>query len=589
MKLIESLIAGEIAPLSPTQFPGQVKSAILSGKGQEANGADVKDAAKGQKNPKDSSEPKDPSGQQGGGLLAMMAAVPSARTTPTLTLNFRRSAGEDSFVKSSKPAEHNDTFYAPEAALVKPQVIAKSQVAAAIQPPMPQQRQPQPAALPAPAAESSAICAIPNQPNLESTPIPLERPSYSRNQFPIRVQDSVENRPRNRGSDQARDHAAVSTPDLVAVAISTSSQDGATTAVSAPASPPPSNAPSTLPPPVAIPAAVPLAIGVPMPVSKGTPVNDRPPAPDRPRPKLESSAGSGEAPSLPPTLGKVRSEASASTEPIAFAARLTEREEPEDSQTTKPPTFERGLKQPSLTQPSQPEVRGKADAENAQTNPKPNPQSMTSQPSSEPSTPKAKPVVAEHALENVPTNPKSPAAFSVPARESAAQAPQASAKSASAAEVKASSPTQETELQAKPTIRSEPAREISIRIPSGDNGNVDVQIIERDGKVQVTVRGSDTQLNSALRGDLTELVHTLDQRGYKTETWTPGDTNPMTSASAPEVKTPGRSEASQDWSGNQPNDGGNGGNSGGNQQQRRQQQERPDWLIELERRLDTEG
>ena len=114
-----------------------------------------------------------------------------------------------------------------------------------------------------------------------------------------------------------------------------------------------------------------------------------------------------------------------------------------------------------------------------------------------------------------------------------------------------------------------------------------MQIVERDGKVQVTVRGSDTQLNSALRGELAELVHTLDQKGYKTETWTPGDTYPLTSADAPDVKSPARSESSRDWSGNQSKDGGNGGNPGGNQQQRRQQQERPEWLIELERRLDT--
>jgi hypothetical protein len=189
----------------------------------------------------------------------------------------------------------------------------------------------------------------------------------------------------------------------------------------------------------------------------------------------------------------------------------------------------------------------------------------------------------------VPANPKSPAAFTAPTREVTGAAAAAAPRAAVPPEVKEASRAHDTELQTKPTIRSEPAREISIRIPSGDNGNVDVQIVERNGKVQVTVRGTDAQLNSALRGELTELVHTLDQKGYRTETWTPNDTYPLASSGAPEVRSTGRGESSPDWSGNPQNDGGQGGGSSGNQQQRRQQQDRPDWLIELERRLEREG
>ncbi len=531
MKLIGSLIGGEVAPLSPTQVKGQDKSVVLSEKGQEVNIADTKDASKGQKNPKDSSEPRDPNDQQSGGLLAMMAAVPSARTKPTLSLNFGRSAGEDSFVKSSRTTEDQYPLYAPEVSVVQPQAAAASQT--------------QPIALLTTEVTSLAPagCVTPKQSDLEFTPNVPIRPSDSKSQSP------------------AQDRAS----------------DPVTGAASAPA-------------PVANPVAIPIAIPIPVPISNDAPARDRQSAtPDRPRPKLELSTGSRQDPAIPLALGKVRTEGSASTEPIAFAARLTEREEPEDSQFTKPSMIQRSEKQPSLTESSQPKAQGKADPENVPTNPKPNSPVTASQPSSEPAAPKTKPVEAEHAAESVPTNPKSPAALAVPARETPAQGPQSSTKSTSAPEVRGSAPTQETELQAKPTIRSEPAREISIQIPSADGGKVDVQIVERDGKVQVTVRGSDTQLNSALRGELAELVHTLDQKGYKTETWTPGDTYPLTSADAPDVKSPTRSESSPDWSGNQSKDGGNGGNPGGNQQQRRQQQERPDWLIELERRLETEG
>ena len=335
---------------------------------------------------------------------------------------------------------------------------------------------------------------------------------------------------------------------------------------------------------------IPLALPVPKSIPPGGSAKDRPSDPDQPRLKLDLPADSRQAQTLPLAIGRVPAGGQTSSEPIAFAARLTEREQPEEAEITKPSVVQPAQKPTSLTQPSQsPLVPGKADPENVPTNPKQTFQSTGSQPPSETVASKPKGVATERAAENVPTNLKSPVAFVMPEREAPARAPQSFTKSSSAPEVKGSAPMPETELQAKPTIRSEPAREISIRIPSADNGNVDVQIVERDGKVQVTVRGSDTQLNTALRGELTELVHTLDQKGYKTETWTPSDTYPLVPSSAREVQTPGRGESSQDWSGNQPKDGGNGGQSGGNQQQRRQQQERPDWLIELERRLETEG
>ncbi len=572
MKLIDSLIAGEVASVSPTQFPGQNKSVSLSGKGEEGDIADVKAETKGQKNPKNAREPKDSNGQQGGGLVAMMTAVPAPRTKPTLTLNFGRSAGEDRFVKSFKPAEDEDPIYAPEPPQAGVQVVVRVQSAGA------------PKALAAPHADTipapeilvqaPAGAAIPKLPGVESTPIPPSRPSNGRNPFRTQRQDPT-----------GHQNAEVPKPDPLPAAILTSAQDAANAEVPAP------KLASSLGP-FGIPAVVTIAAGGPTPTTKGVPVNDRQSTPDRPRPKLELASDSREAPGLLPTLGKVRTGSSALDEPIAFAVRLTEQAEPEETEepaNTMPPAVQRGVKQPNLAQASQPAAPGKADLENVPTNPKPDSQATPSQSSSEPVATKAKPVVAENAAEIVPTNPKTSGALAIPARESQVQGPQPPTKPAAAVEVKSSSPTQETELQAKPTIRSEPAREISIRIPSAGNGNVDVQIVERDGKVQVTVRGSDTQLNSALRGNLTELVHTLDQKGYKTETWTPSDTNPMTSASSPEVKTPGQSESSRDWSGSQPNDGGNGGNPGGNQQQRRQQQERPDWLIELERRLDTEG
>ena len=593
-KLIESLIGGEVATVSPTQFPGQDKSVVLSLKDQGVNTADIKTAAKGQKTPKAPSEPRDPNEQQKGGLLAMMVAVPSARTKPTLSLNFGRSTGEDHFIQSAKSTDDKHQAYAPERFIEKPQpVIPQPQPLAPLAPAptltvslsVPVDGTPSPQPVPRPFKES----------NTESIPIGSTLPTESRIPTPFLQQNQVRGRVQDRVKDQApKDEKPQQSEDVVVqpetlipavICDRPSTQNAVTDTIPVPVStsyPAPALAQGSI--------VIPLALPVPKSISPGGSAKDRPSDPDQLRLKLELPTDSRQAQTLPLAIGKVPARGQTSSEPIAFAARLTEREQPEDAETTKPSVTQSSQKQTSLAQPYQsPLVPGKAEPENVPTNPKQIFQSTGSQSSSETVVSKPKGVATERAAENVPTNPKSPAAFVVPEHEPSARAPQSFTKSSSALEVKGSAPMPETELQAKPTIRSEPAREISIRIPSADNGNVDVQIVERDGKVQVTVRGSDTQLNAALRGELTELVHTLDQKGYKTETWTPGDTYPLTPSSAREVQTPSRGEPSQDWSGNQPKDGGNGGQSGGNPQQRRQQQVRPDWLIELERRLETEG
>ena len=97
---------------------------------------------------------------------------------------------------------------------------------------------------------------------------------------------------------------------------------------------------------------------------------------------------------------------------------------------------------------------------------------------------------------------------------------------------------------------------------------------------EATVRSSDTT-HWALRGELIELVRTLDQKGYKTETWTPADTYPLGKSETREVQAHVRGDSPSDWSGGQPG----GGHPDDSQQQKQQKQNRPDWLIELERRL----
>jgi hypothetical protein len=100
-------------------------------------------------------------------------------------------------------------------------------------------------------------------------------------------------------------------------------------------------------------------------------------------------------------------------------------------------------------------------------------------------------------------------------------------------------------------VRLEPARQISIRLAGTDSANVDVQIRERAGKVQVAVRTGDPQLAKSLQSDLSDLVNRLDVRGFKTETWVPATTHHAATpalGAALAGADPGQSEHSGSWS-----------------------------------------
>jgi hypothetical protein len=135
------------------------------------------------------------------------------------------------------------------------------------------------------------------------------------------------------------------------------------------------------------------------------------------------------------------------------------------------------------------------------------------------------------------------------------------------------------------TVRNAPVREISLKLPDKNGGTVEVQIMERGGKVNVIVRTPDTNLSNTLREQLSELVRAVHEKGYDIETWTPPETRPRFEEKATLATDFMRGEGSSAESGNPQN---GGGQNGSNQQQKRQQQ-RPEWLLELERRLQKEG
>lgn len=65
------------------------------------------------------------------------------------------------------------------------------------------------------------------------------------------------------------------------------------------------------------------------------------------------------------------------------------------------------------------------------------------------------------------------------------------------------------------------ARQISLKLTAGDSARVNVDLSERAGKVQVSVRTPDHELAKSLQTDLGDLVGRLENKGFKAEAWVP--------------------------------------------------------------------
>ena len=93
------------------------------------------------------------------------------------------------------------------------------------------------------------------------------------------------------------------------------------------------------------------------------------------------------------------------------------------------------------------------------------------------------------------------------------------AESAPASEDSVQQTTLQPEMDG--VVHPQPSRGISLKVASADSSTVDVQLRERAGRVQVTVRTPDPELARSLQSDLGDLVNRLENRGYKTEAFVP--------------------------------------------------------------------
>jgi hypothetical protein len=125
-------------------------------------------------------------------------------------------------------------------------------------------------------------------------------------------------------------------------------------------------------------------------------------------------------------------------------------------------------------------------------------------------------------------------------------------------------------------LQPHPLREISLQLGVAEAPRVDVQVVERAGKVQVAVRTADPAMADSLQNNLEQLVARLEQKGFRTEAWTPVTIQ----HTGPAVREPSTAAGSQNPSGGSGSRGGQPDTGQGRQESNRQQRKR--WQTELE-------
>ena len=106
-----------------------------------------------------------------------------------------------------------------------------------------------------------------------------------------------------------------------------------------------------------------------------------------------------------------------------------------------------------------------------------------------------------------------------------------------------------------------------------------IRMVQRGEEIHVSVRMPDAQGAQTLRQDLGRLASSLNDAGFRTDTWRPGAVNGA-SASTQTQKEFSQDTPNRDRTGSDAQSGGSQGRGAG-EQKRRQQDDRPRWVAEL--------
>jgi len=138
--------------------------------------------------------------------------------------------------------------------------------------------------------------------------------------------------------------------------------------------------------------------------------------------------------------------------------------------------------------------------------------------------------------------------------------------------------TNPPESETTSAVQTPAIREISFRLAAA-SANVDIQVVQRAGKVQVAVRTADPELANSLQTNLGELVGRLEDKGFRTEAWTPVTAQHGSGAVREPSNSP-NSQSQSDHAGNQ-----SGQRDPRQPQQESNQRQQGRWKTQLEETL----
>jgi hypothetical protein len=132
----------------------------------------------------------------------------------------------------------------------------------------------------------------------------------------------------------------------------------------------------------------------------------------------------------------------------------------------------------------------------------------------------------------------------------------------------------ENRLQTAPSSHAPDAHAISVRVTDAGDTRVELKVTEHAGELRVSVHAADPDLAGSLRENLGELVHKLEQSGFRTDTWHPAQ------SSSPENNQQTTRAEGESLGGDHP--GRQQQHSGDGRERRQQDPERARWLEELD-------
>lgn len=121
------------------------------------------------------------------------------------------------------------------------------------------------------------------------------------------------------------------------------------------------------------------------------------------------------------------------------------------------------------------------------------------------------------------------------------------------------------------------AHAISVRLTDAGDARVELKVTEHSGEVRVSVRTADADLAGSLRENLGDLVHKLEQSGFRADTWNPSQSS--STEGNQQTRRTDRETLGGDQSGRQQQYSGDG------QERKQQDPKRAGWIDEFETSL----